>query len=95
MVTQVVCLINAEEVARSIKEHLAREVAVALVGGVLKGVPDAGSQSFRAVRAHSEVESDGIGGLKPDAADVASEGVGVVGDCVNRFVLVSLVDLRG
>lgn len=84
--------VDLEELHRVGDEPLFGEVAVALVGGLRKGVLEARLDALRAVVRDADGLGDLVGGEETDAPDVGGEAVRLVLDDGDRRVAVLLVD---
>ena len=65
---------------------------MALVGRLLQGEGNAGAHPLRRFPRHAELHGDGVGGAKPDAADVAREPIGVLGHDLDGVMAIGLED---
>ena len=68
---------------------------MALAQRILEHVTEAGAQAKRRIRGNAEALGQLIGGLEPDAADVAREPVRILADHLDRAFAVSLEDACG
>ena len=87
--------IDAEQRRGTLGQLGLRQRAMTLLERVLEHVTEPGAQPKRRVRSNAEPFGQLIGGLKPDAADVAREPIRVLADRLDRAFAVSLEDACG
>ena len=84
--------VDFEQRRRELDQVFSRQAAMALVGRLLQSEGNAGAHPLRRLPRHAELHGDGVGGPKPDAADVAREPVGILGHDLDGVVAVGLED---
>jgi hypothetical protein len=87
--------IDLEQRRRARDQLLPRQRAMALAERLLEHVAEARAQAERRVRSNAEAFGQLIGGLEPDAADVAGEAIRIFADRLDRALAVGFEDARG
>ena len=84
--------VDFEQRRRQLDQVLRRQAAMALVGRFLQGEGNAGAHPLRRLPRHAELHGDGVGGAKPDAADVAREPVRILGHDLDGVMAIGFED---
>ena len=84
--------VDLQQRRRQLDQVLHRQPAMAFVGRLLKGEGNAGAHPLRRLPRHAELHGDGVGGAKPDAANVAGEPIWVLGHDLDGVVPIGLED---
>src|SRR6266516_651999 len=83
---------DLEKLSGQRHELVGRQPAMALVHRRGQGIGDAGAHADHGGLVDAELHRDSIGGLKPDATDVASQTIGILRHDLDGIAAVGLVD---
>ena len=86
---------DVEELDRHRQEFVARQAAMAVIEGFAQGEGDPRPRADHRRLLNAELHRNSVGGAKTNAADIAGEPIGVLGDQLDRIGAIGLEDAHG